>query len=234
MTDLPTIDDRLEALERETATLRAENLALRSKLTELADGGLRRKIPEPREPVTRVISPVAQIKADLPPAAELQRLRDICALEYPAWTDSSGYVWAGRLGPDPGACEAEWLKQFSASILAITNMRVLEKPDHKRYVSAHTDAAEAILRSIGKPVSELRGAPFIMAALAMGIPTSGMGIMGSSVSLGLAEHVGKPANPSAWRAVLRAGRLPAQFAVERRIESAPSAVRIDVIRPTVA
>jgi hypothetical protein len=98
-------------------------------------------------------------------------------------------------------------------------MRRLDRPDSKRYVSAHIEMGADFLARIGKQ-NELRVGPFMMACFCAGdVPISGVGIDGQSISVGLAEHAGKLANADAWRAVLSSGRLPNQ--VEVRIPMAP-------------
>jgi hypothetical protein len=126
-------------------------------------------------------------------------------------------------GHDPErerACEVEWLAQFGRAIFAIGNMCILLKPDADKskhthpYLSERISMVSAFLRRASEP-SDLRAGPFIMACLVMGVPVSGWDTYMATPSIGLAEHVGKPADPSAWRSVLRSGKLPAQFRVER-------------------
>jgi hypothetical protein len=65
-----------------------------------------------------------------------------------------------------------------------------------------------------------------MAMMMLQVPVSGLGIDGCSISCGLAEHGGERIDPSAWRAVLLNGKLPAQHPVKRRIMAEPSPVVI--------
>jgi hypothetical protein len=217
----------------EISELKSQVAELTARIVQLEDRGGRKSIPAPPEPVTRVITPVAPITVDLPDGKELQQLRDICANTYPAWVDSEGFVFGRRGGVSKEENDMEYLVQFAAAIRAISNMRVLDKPDTKRYVSWHVDTGCTVLRGIGKHVRELRAAPLIMASFVMGVPVSGLGISGASISLGLSEYVGKPVDPSAWRATLKAGRLPPQFAVETRIQSSQGRVEISVAGSSV-
>lgn len=163
--------------------------------------------------------------------AELQALRDLCSREYPKWTESDGYVYGRRGTVSKEENDFEWLLQFGRAILAISNMHVLDKPNAKCVITAHVDDCAAVLRSLGKN-NELRVGPLVMACFVMHVPVSGLGIDGCSISIGLSDFVGRTVDPGAWRATLAAGRLPAQFGVERRFTpSAP--IHIEVIRPSV-
>jgi hypothetical protein len=217
MGDMESIDRRLDALE-------AENRALRAKIVELETHGARKKIPvAPPEPQARVLHPIIEIKPDLPSADELKRLRAICARDYPSFCESKGYVWQGRGERDKDADEAEYLLQLERSLLALSNMRKLPKPDAKRYASTFVDHAQMLLRSLGKYTQELRFAPFAMACFCMGVPISGLGIAQCTPSLGLTcfDGIGVAIDPGAWRSVLKAGRLPIQHRIERIVEMPP-------------
>lgn len=88
------------------------------------------------EPVVMVTHPAAPATTDLPDGKELQALRVICAREYPKWVDSDGFVFGRRGTVSKQENDREWLLQFGRSILAISNMRVLDKPDKTRPSSA--------------------------------------------------------------------------------------------------
>jgi hypothetical protein len=211
-------------MSEDIAALKEQIATLQAKVAALEERGGRRVIPPPPEPATRVFQPVATAAADLPDGKELQALRAICAREHPSWCDSDAYVFGRRGTVTKEENDREWLFQFERAILALSNMKALPKPDTKRTAGFHVDTALDILRSVGKHTSELRTAPFCMACFVMGVPVSGLGIATCSVSLGLSEYVGKPVEPGAWRAVLKAGRLPSQHRVERIIEQ-PSPVK---------
>jgi hypothetical protein len=211
MTDLMSID-----IEQRLTQLEAENRALKAELADIRQNGIRKVIPAPPiEPAVKISSPVTPIAVDLPDGKQIAALIDLCRREFPAWCDSEGYCFGRRGSVSKEENDFEYTIQFAAAIRAISHMRVLDAPDLKRYVSTHVDAAYATLRAIGKPAHELRGSPFLMACFCMHIPVSGVGVEGASKSLGLSEHVGKPVDPSVWRAVLQAGKLPAQHAVEK-------------------
>ena len=221
MTDMISIDDRLAALEADNKALRAEVASLKSMQGRTA-------IPIP--PIERgvtISNPTRPVAADLPDDRELKELREICRREFPAWCDSDGYVWAGRGTVTKEQNDTAWLSMFSSSLLAIANMRRLDKPDKKWATTHHVDTASDVLRRIGRPASELRVAPFTMACFCMNVPVSGVGLMGCSVSIGLSEYVGAPIEPGTWRETLKAGRFPNQFPLERRM-AAPSPVQIRI------
>ena len=173
---MPSIDNRLAALER-------DNRALRAEIAELKNMQGRKVLPVKQvEQAVTVTSPVTFRADSLPNAAELRFARKICAREYPAWCDSAGFVFGARLGPDKEACEHEWYAQFERDIFAVSNMRVLDKPDTKRLITAHIDACSGFLRSVGEPI-ELRIGPLLMAAFCMGVPVSGPGMTGKAYRL---------------------------------------------------
>ena len=87
-------------------------------------------------------------------------------------------------------------------------MRLLDRPDTHKAITSHIDTCADFLARIRKS-NELRIGPFFV----MGVPVSGMGIDCQSISIGLAEHVGKAVSPTAWREILRSGKLPIQFPV---------------------
>lgn len=211
----------------ELAALKAQVGALAARVAAIENLGGRKIIPAPVEPVVMVTHPAAPVTTDLPDGKELQALRAICAREYPKWVDSDGFVFGRRGTVSKQENDLEWLLQFGRSILAISNMRVLDKPDKKRAVVGHVDAATDLLQRIGKPARELRMGPFCMACFVMGVPVSGLGLASCSISLGLSEYTGKPIAPGAWRSILRTCKLPAQFPVERVMETT-SPVQITV------
>lgn len=128
---------------------------------------------------------------------------------------------------DQDANDNEWLHQFGRSILALSAMKKLDKPDMKRTAGLFAQVARDRLRAVGKVTSEIRVSVFVMACFCMDVPVSGLDVPSCSVSLGLSEHdVGKPIDPAAWRAVLINERLPVQHRVERIVEQAPSQVRV--------
>jgi hypothetical protein len=177
--------------------LREQIATLQAKVAELENMQGRKSIPAPREPQTTIFHPVAPVVSDLPNDRELQALRDLCRREFPAWCDSDGYYWSGRRVETPKEKnEAAWLSMLASSLLAISQMWMLDKPDKKYFVSHFVDLAGDVLRKIGKPASELRTAPFTLACLVMRVPVSGVGVPGVSVSIGFSEYnIGKPVEP---------------------------------------
>lgn len=201
------IEDRITALETENKTLKAE-------IAQLKGLQGRKVIPAPPEPETNIYRPVEIVRADSPNEKELQALRGICRRQYPKFCDSDDFVWSRP--PDREACEREWIHQFGRSILALSGMKTLEKPDVRRYsVGSHIDIARELLMRVGKRTSEIRASVFCLACFCMNVPVSGVGVPESVISIGLSMKVGKPIAPDAWRSVLTAGKLPRQFAVER-------------------
>jgi hypothetical protein len=155
LSDLESIDRRLDVLE-------AENRALRSKIVQLESGGIQKKIPQ--APVEKrgvsVSFPTPPPVIDLPKASDLVILRDICRNAYPALCDSSGYKESHRFDKATKAeCDQVWLDMFANSILAISNLYFLPKPDKRWAVSHHVDLCNDTLIRIGRRVDELRGPP---------------------------------------------------------------------------
>jgi hypothetical protein len=205
----------------EIAALKSQVAALKARLDERDAEDSRKSIVRPPvEQQTKVIYPVTVSPIAQPSDGEFRRLKEICSKTYPMWCDSKGFVFGLARYPDHEACDAEWFSQFKLAFLAISNMRRLDRPDPKRYVTAHIDMCAAFLARVGK-WSELRVSPFMMACFCAGdVPIAGMGIDGQSISVGLAEHTGKLANADAWLTVLSSGRLPNQ--VEVRLPMAPA------------
>jgi hypothetical protein len=213
-TGMAGLEQRLAALESENKTLRSWLCALEPK-PALA----------PKRPVemqTQVTHPVDVSPIEQPTEAEFRKLKAACMRQYPDWCKAEGFVFQRARLPNGPACRPdveanneEWFSQFKLAFLAISNMRRTDKPDLKRHVTAHIDAASALLARIGKK-SELRLGPFLMAAFcAADVPIGGVGIEGASISIGLNEYVGKLPCPDAWKTVLSSGKLPAQYPVAR-------------------
>jgi hypothetical protein len=187
----------------ELAALKAQVGALAARVAAIENLGGRKIIPAPVEPVVMVTHPAAPATTDLPDGKELQALRVICAREYPKWVDSDGFVFGRRGTVSKQENDREWLLQFGRSILAISNMRVLDKPDKTRPSSAMS-TPQLTCFNIGKSARELRMGPFCMACFVMGVPVSGLGLASCAISFGLSEYTGKPIAPGAWRSILRA------------------------------
>jgi hypothetical protein len=118
-----------------------DDRTLAACIKEIEEHGVRKKIPPPLEPATTVTQIVAPIVSDLPDGKELQALRAICAREYPRWCDSDGYVIGRRGTVSREENDLEYLVQFSRAILAISNMKALDKPDTKRIAGFHADTS---------------------------------------------------------------------------------------------
>ena len=205
MSDMETIDRRLDLLE-------AENRALRSKICEFERGGVRKAVPAPPEPAVRISTPTPASTFPMPSAADLDRLLDAVGRTYPSLLSVEGSAFTGS---DPER-RRQYREQFEASFLAVGNMRRLARPSTKFYLSAHIQLAETILRRLGRPMS-LRANPFVAAALAHhDVPVSGIGRMheGIVVEVGLDEFNGTLAT-DAWRRILE-GQAPREVAVSRR------------------
>jgi hypothetical protein len=111
---------------------------------------------------------------------------------------------------------------LESSILALSHMCALPKPDKRYDTMHHVYTVKDVLIRIGRRLGELQPPPLVMACFVMRVPVSGVGVAGVSVSLGLAEWTGKPVDPAVETDAL--GVSPAAAA---RVGSADRTVESD-------
>jgi hypothetical protein len=208
---MPSID-----IEQRLTTLERENAQLRGKLARMEAIQQRGKsaiVDHAAMPVAREVSishPIPASTFPMPTTDELCQLMTAVGRVYPELVSSN---------------DIEYRKQFEACFLAIGNLRRLEKPSSKVYLSWHLQLAETILRRLGRPMT-VRGDAFVAACLAHAdVPISGIGRHheGYVVEIGLDEFNGRLAT-DAWRKIL-AGEAPREAGVQRR-QAPPSPARV--------
>jgi hypothetical protein len=161
------------------------------------------------EPQTIVTYPETSVV--MPTAAELKTLAEIVLKAYPEFGPRADDVEAGW----------RWEKQFENAFRAIARFGREDGLNAERYVAHWIEQAEDFLRAAGRG-SDISFSTFMAAALAAGdIPHNFPKADGEVVLLGLAiTGSGRPADPAAWRRVLRTKQLrPRTVSATRRAES---------------
>jgi hypothetical protein len=168
MTDMESIDRRLDLLE-------SENRALRAEIAELRGHP---KPPPPATPIRTHREPQVSITEQspaiypMPTPDEMTQLIDAVGKRFPALLCTEGAAFEGTRHER----REQWRRQFVASFEAIGCMKRTERPDTKLYLSAHVQIAETILKGFGRPSMTIRNLPFLAAALAhFDVPISGIG-----------------------------------------------------------
>jgi len=223
--DLPTIDDRLSALESENANLRAEIESLKHPRRSPADKNLVEEVGAILGPIERQVTistPAPVSTFVMPSESELAQLRDAVGRTHPGLLDSQGSAFSGTRHER----RTEWNRQFEACFLAVGNMKRMDRPDTGKYLSYHVDVAESVLKSFGRPLTTLRGGPFLAACLAhFDVPVSGINRHHEGIvpEIGLHQYSGRPAG-DAWRRIIE-GQAPHECAVQRP-PAPPSQTRV--------
>jgi hypothetical protein len=107
----------------------------------------------------------------MPTPSELVKLLDAVARSFPSLLSVDGPAFEGT----ESERRKQYREQFEGAFLAIGNMRRMDRPNTKVYLSYHVELAETLLRRFGRSMT-IRGNCFMAAALAhFDVPLSGIG-----------------------------------------------------------
>jgi hypothetical protein len=200
--------DRLAELESQAAQLNAEIAKLKAE----------QPAPPrpPRDEGARVIQINNEITSGLPDLKQMQRLFSIVRPRSP-WPSAL----ADRFDPDRP------FRAFGSAFRWAANMRRIPQPDSKRALSYWCDGCRLWLRERNCVASDLDANALVLAILAQGDVgyTPADPGRGWVWELALHEHVGRRADPDAWRTMLATGNVLPPSRPARPIEP-PSRVRV--------
>jgi hypothetical protein len=203
--------DRLAELEAQAATLNIEIAKLRAA----------KPTPPPRPPRreegVRVLLIDDEITAGMPSLKEMRRL----------------FECVRPLAPHPlnnKYDEERPFRGFASAFRWVSNKGRTEQPNPRFASSFWLDQCRGWLKDRNSMTADLDGSSLVLAVYAAGdivfCPANTQ--LGTVWELGLAEHVGRPADPAGWRRVLAGGAAAIRppSAPARRPVELPSPVRI--------
>jgi hypothetical protein len=200
--------DRIGALELQINALNAELQALKV--------GKPAPVPAVRDEGARVVPLLTERTDGLPSLKEMTRLYEIVKHLAP-WPLDVRYD-ADRP-----------LRGFISCFRWLANKNRMPQPNPKFALSFWADDCKNWLRDRSSMVSDISTTTLVLAVYAAGdiCYTPANSALGHTWEIGVSEHAGRPADPTAWRRVLTGGaaaiRPPSSPA--RRM-AAPSPVRI--------
>jgi hypothetical protein len=199
------------------ATLEAQILAMQAELQALK--GERPALPSPvRDEGARVVPLLPERTDGMPNLREMEKL-------YAAVRNLSPWPEMLRDRYDDGRP----FRAFSSTFRWMMNVPRGERPNGKVALSFWLDTARVWLRARNSVASDLEVNALVLSAFAAGdvCYCRGDPALGCLWEVGLLEHGGRPADPTAWRRILTQGAaavLPPSAPARRM--AAPSPVRI--------